>query len=337
MARLNFWAKPKGRAHRKRGAAELLPELFEIPASARRANRLLGAVAIIGAFGTVALAVALTPGAQHSPSTADAAQTASPQMASPQMASSQMASSSNAEATAEVTMASSIMAPAAAPAEKPSEPAAVLVAAPPQRAEKADRLTQISWAPEAGSSEHLPDVDRRGALLEAERPAQAALYGPEPALGLDPEGEPESERETGPDFALGYPEPPAPGATGLEASDSADAGADFTVEPSAAAGDELTAEVPETASAPTVEEEPAHTASLAPPEEEAEPEEVKTRTAPVNSDVNLRAGPDNKAKVIRTVPRNSKVEVIGCNFWCEVFYAGKRGYIYKKFIPGAKS
>ena len=64
---------------------------------------------------------------------------------------------------------------------------------------------------------------------------------------------------------------------------------------------------------------------------------MKTRTAPVNSDVNLRAGPDNKAKVIKVVPRNGKVEVIGCNYWCEVTYSGKRGYIYKSFIPGAKS
>lgn len=320
MARLSFRGKPKGRAYRKRDAAELLPELFEIPASARRANRLLGAVAIFGAFGTVALAVALTPGAEHSASKADAAQLAAPQMAS----------SSNAEATEEVMQASSKSGPETVLAERPSE-LAVMVAAPPQRAAKADRLAQIPWTPEAGSSEHLPDAERRGALIEAETPAEATLSGPEP------EQETDSERDTGPDFALGYPEPPPPGATGLEISDNADAGADFTVEPSAAAGDdEAAGEVQDAASAPAIDEEPAHTASLAPPVE-VEAEEVKTRTAPVNSDVNLRAGPDNKAKVIRTVPRNSKVEVIGCNYWCEVIYAGKRGYIYKSFIPGAKS
>lgn len=315
MARLKFRGKPKGRTYRKRGAAELLPELFEMPAPARRANRLLGAVVLFGAFGTVALAVALTPGAEHSASKADAAQMAAPPAS---------------EATAEVTVASSTMASETAPTERPSE-LAVMVAAPPQRAAKADRLAQVAWTPEAGSSEHLPDAERRGALIEAETPAEASLSGPEP------EQETDSERDTGPDFAIGYPEPPPPGATGLEVSDSADAGADFTVEPSAAAGDdEAAGKVQDAASAPAIDEEPAHTASLAPPAE-VEAEEVKTRTAPVNSDVNLRAGPDNKAKVIKVVPRKSKVEVIGCNYWCEVIYAGKRGYIYKSFIPGAKS
>ncbi len=317
MVRFNFWGMPKGRAYRKRGAAELLPELFEMPTSARRANRLLGAVALFGAFGTVALAVALTPGAQHSASKADAAQTASP---------------SAFDATAQFTVASSM----SAPAENSSEPA-VLVAALPQRAAKADRLTQISWAPEAGSSEHLPDADMRGALLEAETPAETAIYGPDLELGPDLEREADSGRETGPDFALGYPELPPPGATGLEASDIAYAGDDFRVEPSAAAGDdEAAAEVPDAASAPAIDEEPAQTASFAPPAE-AEAEEVKTRTAAVNSDVNMRIGPDNDAKVIKALPRNSEVEVIGCKLWCEVIHAGKRGYIYKSFIPGANS
>ena len=309
MASLKFWGKPNGKTHRKRGAAELLPELFEMSRPARRANRLLGAVALFGAFGTVALAVALTPGAQQSASSADAAQVASQAT----------------QATAQDKVALNTIAPLAAPA-KASEPA-VMAAELPQRAAKADRLAQVSREPEAGSSEHLPNADLRGSVVEAEAPAEAA-----------PVSEPDPEREIGPDFALGYPEPPPPAATGLEDSDITYAADDFTVEPSAAVGgdEEAAAEVPEAASVPAIDEEPAQTASPAPPAE-AEPEEVKTRTAAVNSDVNMRTGPDNDAKVIKALRRNSKVEVIGCNFWCEVIHAGKRGYIYKSFIPGAES
>ena len=60
-----------------------------------------------------------------------------------------------------------------------------------------------------------------------------------------------------------------------------------------------------------------------------------TRTAPVKSDVNMRARPDNKAAVILVVPGKSEVEVIGCRYWCEVIFRGKRGWIYKGFVRGA--
>jgi hypothetical protein len=60
-----------------------------------------------------------------------------------------------------------------------------------------------------------------------------------------------------------------------------------------------------------------------------------TRSVPVTTDVNMRAGPDNSAPVILVVPGRRHVEVIGCDYWCEVVYNGKRGWIYKGFIPGA--
>jgi hypothetical protein len=62
-----------------------------------------------------------------------------------------------------------------------------------------------------------------------------------------------------------------------------------------------------------------------------------TRSVPVTTNVNMRARPDNSAPVILVVPGKRHVEVIGCNFWCEVVYNGKRGWIYKGFVPGGQS
>jgi hypothetical protein len=71
---------------------------------------------------------------------------------------------------------------------------------------------------------------------------------------------------------------------------------------------------------------------------EADAEAVTaTRSVPVTTDVNMRARPDNSAPVILVVPGRRHVEVIGCDFWCEVVYDGKRGWIYKGFVPGAQS
>jgi hypothetical protein len=71
------------------------------------------------------------------------------------------------------------------------------------------------------------------------------------------------------------------------------------------------------------------------PKPEVKPVATATRTAPVKSDVNMRARPDNKAAVILVVPGKSEVEVIGCRYWCEVIFRGKRGWIYKGFVRGA--
>ena len=65
--------------------------------------------------------------------------------------------------------------------------------------------------------------------------------------------------------------------------------------------------------------------------------EVKIKLAPVTDDVNLRARPKNGSKVIMVVPRRSSVQVISCDYWCEVIYQGTRGWIYKSFIRRTKS
>jgi SH3 domain-containing protein len=53
------------------------------------------------------------------------------------------------------------------------------------------------------------------------------------------------------------------------------------------------------------------------------------------SEVNMRDGPGNSQAVLMIIPRGSPVEVISCRQWCEVAYAGQRGWVYKGFIGAA--
>lgn len=56
------------------------------------------------------------------------------------------------------------------------------------------------------------------------------------------------------------------------------------------------------------------------------------KPAVVNGAVNLRAAPDNDARVLMVVPAKAQIEAQDdCN-WCAVTYQGDQGYIYKSFI-----
>jgi hypothetical protein len=59
---------------------------------------------------------------------------------------------------------------------------------------------------------------------------------------------------------------------------------------------------------------------------------VAIRFARVVSDVNMRAAPSNGAAVVATISGGRPVEVIDCRQWCEVIFAGQRGWVYKGFI-----
>jgi hypothetical protein len=266
-------------------------------------NRLVAAVTIFGACGTIALAVALTPGVQTSLSGARAAQGA---------------------------LEISQMKPEPVRIEKVSLPATVTAALPEpalEPAPKADRLVPAPVAPQALGPSEPRVVDLRGSVGDEspEEPAEAAagadyLTRTAPELGV------ESEEEQGLELALS--EPPAPGGPSEDAAsgplveeieeaieDAADEVAEDTPDEAVAAP---AADVEETA--PEAIEEPA-------------PERVAVaRTATVRTDVNMRAGPDNGAAVIMVVRRNRNVELIGCDYWCEVVYEGRRGFIYKSFV-----
>jgi hypothetical protein len=87
----------------------------------------------------------------------------------------------------------------------------------------------------------------------------------------------------------------------------------------------------ETVIQPAAEEEkqatPAAKAATEPQRNEHAGEQ--TRVARVIKYVNMRAGPDNYEEVLAVIPEGSSVEVIQCNQWCEVVFAGQRGWIYK--------
>src|SRR5690606_25910347 len=61
-----------------------------------------------------------------------------------------------------------------------------------------------------------------------------------------------------------------------------------------------------------------------------------SRKARVSSDVRMRARGSNKAAVLGVIPRGSEVSVIACRGWCEISFAGKRGWISGDFVDGVR-
>jgi uncharacterized protein YraI len=53
--------------------------------------------------------------------------------------------------------------------------------------------------------------------------------------------------------------------------------------------------------------------------------------------VKLRAGPGNGQPVVATISRGTSVEVINCRAWCEVIFAGQRGWVYKSYLGGSSN
>ena len=64
----------------------------------------------------------------------------------------------------------------------------------------------------------------------------------------------------------------------------------------------------------------------------AAPAEAAGRKGTVTKYVNLRAAPDNDAKIIVVVPAKARVGVLSCEQWCEVVFQGRKGWIYKSFV-----
>jgi len=325
MAIHRFWRKAKRKASRRRRAAPLLPEstglsqTMGLSGTARRVNRVVAVVALFGAFGTVALAVALTPGGQTSASSAPALQ--------------------------EDFKISRIEVPPS-PATPPAPVAAsslnttvVVVQPPPEPAPKADRLYRTPQAPEDRNVQSTGEaVERDVAMADVPEPKAAREAAESAGRKLD------DDDDDGRSLEFGLSEPPAPG----EFRDAAAADAtlddieDAIEDAIEAAVDEASDEavedtaIEDAAEAPIEEEvEEEVEEAMEPAPEPAAPEVAATRTAPVTTDVNMRARPENGAAVIQVVPGKSTVEVIGCDYWCEVVYEGKRGWIYKGFVRGS--
>jgi hypothetical protein len=304
MGIVNFRRRLRAKRSRKRRAAPLLPERMNLSGPARRVNRLVAAVALFGAFGTVALAVALTPGAPPSATSARASQG--------------------------VLEISRIEVPAETVVEV--SPATTVVMASRERAVKSDRLSPTPWALRTPRAPQGPRAPRTFQAIPAdELPDARTLRGPvrdeagETEIVMAPDRAPDrpanpgaAATQSGPEIEFGLSEPAAPDDRSAEAFEEA---VEAAIEEAKAEADtEAVTEDDEVAGDETDDQAVA-----------------ATHTAPVTTDVNMRAGPDNGAAVILVVPRRSEVEVIGCRYWCEVVYAGKRGWIYKGFVRGAES
>ena len=93
---------------------------------------------------------------------------------------------------------------------------------------------------------------------------------------------------------------------------------------------------PEIVADPTPAEPPAAEAGFD-PADATPPTTVTSPTtvATTNDWVNLRAGPDNDSAVIQTVPFGAELQLVGCDPWCEVYYEGTHGWIWRDFINTA--
>jgi uncharacterized protein YraI len=79
-----------------------------------------------------------------------------------------------------------------------------------------------------------------------------------------------------------------------------------------------------TTSAPAAAKEPAGNTQML---------QISAGAGKVNSSVNMRAGPDNDAKVVRVLRAGTPVEIVNsCKFWCEVIVGGDRGFVFQRFI-----
>lgn len=48
--------------------------------------------------------------------------------------------------------------------------------------------------------------------------------------------------------------------------------------------------------------------------------------------LNLRTGPGTRYSVITAMPAGAPVEVVSCASWCELYYAGRRGWASARYI-----
>lgn len=292
-------------AQRRRRAAPLPPETTGLSGTARRVNRVVAVVALFGAFGTVALAVALTPEGQTPASSAPAPQK-------------------------DLQISRIEIPPAPAPAPAPVAAASlnttiVVVTPPPEPAPKADRLFRTPQAPEDRNALSTGETGGRDvALADMPEPTAAREAAESAGRKLD--------EDDGRALEFGLSEPPAPGEISAAAVD--EAALDDNEDAIEAAVDETSDEAIEEAAIEETADEPVEEEAVE-VEEPAAPKVAATRTAAVTTDVNMRANPRNGAAVIQVVPRRSTVEVIGCKYWCEVVYQGRRGFIYKGFVRGS--
>lgn len=197
------------------------------------------------------------------------------------------------------------------PAALRDEVAAIAPPAPAAPAETAARLRPAS-------SDLLASQPAQESIIADEAAAALALRLPPADATLAMEEVPDRLLTTGSILPAEEPRVPASGLPPQSAEDGGAAeGADMPPEDGLDTSDSpAEAAVPNEAVAALSEADSAR------------------RSATVNASVNMREAADNDATILAVLPRGSAVEIIGCDLWCEVAAAGKRGYVFKRFVDG---
>lgn len=222
----------------------------------------------------------------------------------------------------------------------------------------------VATAPAAGAAENkivtrIERGDAGGVRLEealiAAAAARARLAGTQPpADAADAAGQPEGSTgaaDASAASAAAAGEPAATGAAGAATGSAMpiDPGG-FGVVPlrapreaggNAASAGEADAPV-RTAAADPTEPAPRAEATAAAQAEApvandagAAPSAGAGRAGRIVSAVNMRAAPDNDAATIKVIPAGTAVQVVSCDYWCEVDFGGTRGWVYKRFVDAA--
>lgn len=202
----------------------------------------------------------------------------------------------------------------------------------PAEAEPAEpEQNEIARADIAGRGDEEPPIE------PADPGTPEPAFNPPPAAEIAEVAEPVAE-EPAPDLADPAPLTPRPVEAVILPASPALAFADpgiggpFVRDPlEALAAPEAAdpAEIAETPIAPVAEDPPP--AEIAIAEDPGSPQPATT-PATANSYVNMRAGPDNDAAVIGVIATGATVDVVNCNFWCEVIVDGVEGWIYQDFL-----
>ncbi|CUB00864.1 SH3 domain-containing protein [Pannonibacter indicus] len=58
-------------------------------------------------------------------------------------------------------------------------------------------------------------------------------------------------------------------------------------------------------------------------------------TAQATADLNMRSGPGTGYAPLLVIPRGAVVEAGACSSWCQVFYAGYRGFVSARYLAPA--
>lgn len=195
-------------------------------------------------------------------------------------------------------------------------------------------------APGAAEAERPAIVERTGTPAETQAAATAAVTPPA-VEAMEPAAQPDRPSPAAPRdgstvglASSGAPQQPAPALRDADPDRTAAIPRAFPATapdvPVAETDDEIA--VLEDIQSEENREDLGQAAQEAADEADAAAGRAGMRPATVSSAVNMRAGPDNDAQVVKVLPARAGIDAeADCN-WCKVVHEGATGYVYKSFI-----